>query len=176
MVRALPLAAISLVFLAGATAQTTEQGFVKGPVFTDFGPAAPVESDLAIPEDLSLQVAFDISEASGPDTLNRQFNTVARFINMHAGAGVPLEQIRPAVVVHGGAASHLLRPETGEADATGKLIMALIEQDVPVYLCGQTMAARGIAKEDLLPGVKVALSAMTAHAILADEGYSLNPF
>jgi len=28
----------------------------------------------------------------------------------------------------------------------------------------------------LLPGVEMALSAMTAHAILQQEGYTLNPF
>ncbi|MEE2877945.1 MAG: DsrE family protein, partial [Pseudomonadota bacterium] len=43
-------------------------------------------------------------------------------------------------------------------------------------LCGQTAAAREIEKDDLIPGVQIALSAMTAHAVLANQGYSLNPF
>ena len=47
---------------------------------------------------------------------------------------------------------------------------------MPVYLCGQSAAAYGIDKGDLIPGVEMALSAMTAHAVLSAEGYSLNPF
>ncbi|HCE21170.1 MAG TPA: hypothetical protein DF282_01490, partial [Hyphomonas sp.] len=47
---------------------------------------------------------------------------------------------------------------------------------VRIILCGQTAAYRDIEKSDLLPGVEIALSAMTAHAKLQQDGYSLNPF
>jgi hypothetical protein len=33
-----------------------------------------------------------------------------------------------------------------------------------------------VAAEQLIPGVKMALSAMTAHAQLQQQGYTLNPF
>jgi len=33
-----------------------------------------------------------------------------------------------------------------------------------------------VATEDLLPGVKMAVSAMTAHALLQQQGYTVNPF
>lgn len=45
-----------------------------------------------------------------------------------------------------------------------------------VILCGQSAAASGIERVDLLPGVEMALSAMTAHALLQQDGYTLNPF
>ena len=37
-------------------------------------------------------------------------------------------------------------------------------------------AAYGVAKGDLIPGVELALSAMTAHAQLQQAGYTVNPF
>ena len=45
-----------------------------------------------------------------------------------------------------------------------------------IQLCGQTAVARDISADDLLPGVTMALSAMTAHAQLQQAGYTLNPF
>ncbi|WP_233356244.1 DsrE family protein [Henriciella aquimarina] len=169
--------ALAAACLFSAQAQTADQGFVKGPVFEDYGPAAQVGDDLAIPADLDLKVAFDISEGSEDGKINRRFETVARFMNMHATAGVPRDQLHPAIVVHGAASKDLLQPEAGsEASPTYGLIRALLDEGVPIYLCGQTVAVRGIDEEDLIPGVQVALSAMTAHAVLASEGYSLNPF
>ena len=37
-------------------------------------------------------------------------------------------------------------------------------------------AAQDVTNADLQPGVKMALSAITAHAELQRQGYSLNPF
>jgi hypothetical protein len=36
--------------------------------------------------------------------------------------------------------------------------------------------AQGIAKSELLPGVKMAISASSAHALLGMQGYTLIPF
>lgn len=157
-------------------AQTAEQGFTTGPVIEDFGPAAPVEQDIEIPDGLDLKVAFDIAAPAEEGEINKGFVSVARFLNMHGKAGVDMSRVHPAVVVHGGASAQLVKSSEETPNATAPLIEALLEQGVPIYLCGQTAAARGIAKEDLIPGVQLALSAMTAHAVLAHEGYSLNPF
>jgi intracellular sulfur oxidation DsrE/DsrF family protein len=56
------------------------------------------------------------------------------------------------------------------------LIGALTDAGVRIILCGQTAAYRDISKDDLLPNVELALSAMTAHAQLQQSGYTLNPF
>jgi intracellular sulfur oxidation DsrE/DsrF family protein len=48
---------------------------------------------------------------------------------------------------------------------------------VRIILCGQSAAGLGLDETaDLLPGVEVALSAMTAHALLQQDGYTVNPF
>ena len=56
------------------------------------------------------------------------------------------------------------------------LLVALMEKGVDVIVCGQSAAAHGVEKNALIDGVKMDLSAMTAHARLAQKGYSVNPF
>jgi intracellular sulfur oxidation DsrE/DsrF family protein len=47
---------------------------------------------------------------------------------------------------------------------------------VRFILCGQSAAANGVKKADLIEGVELHLSAMTAHALLQQDGYTVNPF
>lgn len=87
-----------------------------------------------------------------------------------------------AVVFHSKGSFDLTRAEyygsqyDGAENANAAIIKALTDKNVRVILCGQTAAFYGIKNEDLLPGVEMALSAMTAHAVLQQEGYTLNPF
>ena len=51
-----------------------------------------------------------------------------------------------------------------------------LKQKYENFVCGQSAAYYGVATDDLLPGVEMALSAMTAHALLQQQDYSINPF
>ncbi|WAT16755.1 DsrE family protein [Aurantiacibacter sp. MUD11] len=165
-----------------AAAQGYPEGFTYGPVFENYGPVAEVELTEPLPADASFRHSFDIAAAAEPGEVSRQLESVARFINMHARAGVPVERIQVAVVVHGRAGLDLMHAEAyaarhdGAENANLPLIAALIEFGVPIYLCGQSAAGLGIANADLAPGVQMALSAMTAHALLQQRGYTVNPF
>ena len=87
-----------------------------------------------------------------------------------------------AVVIHGKASLDMANAKTygaaydGAENGNVEIIKALTEQGVRVILCGQSAAFYGIENKDLLPNVEMALSAMTAHAVLQQEGYTLNPF
>ena len=51
-----------LMLAACATAaQAAEEAFVKGPVFTDYGPVADVDVTMPIPPDTVLMHSFDVS-------------------------------------------------------------------------------------------------------------------
>lgn len=174
------ICASALIFAAPAMALPA--GFTTGPVFDNFGPTAPVSADTPIPENAQFKVAFDVSNVSDSGTLNRSFESAARFINMHVKAGVPIENISLAIVVHGGASVDLTNRKFYAAKKEGKqngniaAIAELQKKGVTFHLCGQSAAAYNISNADLLPGVKMDLSAMTAHALLQQEGYTLNPF
>ncbi len=150
-----------------------------GPVFTEFGNIASVETTFEIPADAAFAVAFDTSTAAEPGEINRTLSSAARFINMHVEAGVPMENIRVAVVVHDSAGFDLTNAESygahydGAENVNAAAIEALIANSVQIILCVQSTAYYEIGNADLLPGVDMALSAMTAHALLQQAGFTL---
>jgi intracellular sulfur oxidation DsrE/DsrF family protein len=164
------------------TAFAGPEAFHAGPAIPEFGKIASVESDQPIPENAVFKVRFDIGKGGKDGEINRQLDTVARFFNMHVAAGMEEKNIQLAVVLHGKGAVDATRDEyygtqyEHAQNANTALVKALIAKKVRFYVCGQTAAYYGIEKEDLLPGVKLSLSAMTAHALLDSEGYALNPF
>ena len=151
--------------------------FHEGPLIKGYGKIAAVPGASVLPEDLTFKVAWDVAKRAEADTPNRGFDTVARFLNMHNAAGVPAERLHLAIVVHGGAHRDLLGETAyGGDNPNAALIAQLVGHGVQVTLCGQTAAYYGVTADDLLPGVTMSLSAMTAHALLQQEGYTLNPF
>lgn len=165
-----------------ANAQSLD-AFTPGPVIAGHGTSIAIDSDMPIPVGTVFRIDFDIAKAATPGEVSRALDTPARFINMHVRAGVPVENIHVALVVHGGAYADLLtdaayariHPDAG-GNASRELVEALLASGAQIWLCGQTAAAYGITREDLIPGVQMSLSAMTAHALLQQEGYTLNPF
>lgn len=164
------------------TVQAGQNDFTKGKVLPEFGQVAMVEADMLIPKGTTFTVLFDAAEGTSPGSINRTLNTAARFLNMHGEAGVPEENIKLAIVFHGKASFDLTNDDfySEKFDAVentnANLIQALKEKGVRLILCGQSAAYHDISKQDLVPGVEMALSAMTAHALLQQDGFTLNPF
>lgn len=167
------LAAAVLLIAVAMPASAQNAAFHPGPYISEFGPVASVDIDQAIPKRAKFSVRYDVKDAAAPGELNKSFVSVARFLNMSVENGVAPENVRLAVVIHGGATKDVA---TRDDNANAPLVAALIDKGVDIYLCGQSAAAYEVAKDDLLPGVQMALSAMHAHALLDAEGYSLNPF
>ncbi|MBH5321012.1 DsrE family protein [Aurantiacibacter sediminis] len=171
-----------LVSYSPAFAQSMPEGFANGPVFEDFGPHASVEDVEALPAHTELRHSFDVASQS-LDRRNRGFESAARFVNMHAANGVNAERITAVVVVHGSAVLDLLTDEAlatregePEVNPSGDMVRAMIGGGVRFIVCGQSATAQGVSRDELIPGVEMALSAMTAHALLQQQGYTVNPF
>ena len=154
-----------------------------GPIIESAGAVFTIDDpDVPTPVDHTFRDVFEVVDAAdGPDQLNVSLNTAARFLNMHAQAGVPLEQLHVALVVHGPAGKDLLddahyRERFGVANPNPPVLSELARAGVRIILCGQTAAARDLPRDALAPPVEVALSAMTALVLLQDEGYRLIPF
>jgi intracellular sulfur oxidation DsrE/DsrF family protein len=179
LLTALLIAAPSVTGTAWAQDRSS---FGPGPVLPDVGPIAPVESDLPIPKGTKFKIAFDVRAKAEPGVLSRQIETAARTLNMHVAAGVPRKDVQIVVIVHGPAGWDLVKNDVyaarngGKANASADAVTKLIGAGVEFYLCGQSAASQGIKKADLLPGVKMSLSAITAHALYQQRGYTLNPF
>ena len=169
-----------LVFAFSVPLHASLNDFKDGPVIKGFGKNAIVASS-TVNEDTLLKVAFDVAKGADKGEVNRQFDSLARFINMHVAAGVPIENIQLALVVHGKAGIDLLDNPTYQKahklDNPNKaLIEALLANNVRVILCGQSAAVYDISLAQLIKGSEMELSAMTAHALLQNNGYTMNPF
>ncbi len=167
---------ILLALLLGAPASATD-----GPVFMGFGSHTPVEADLVIPRGMVLRHVYDVTAAT-PGKRNLGFETAARFINSHVGNGMAERDVAVAVVVHGSAIAELTRANAyaarnaGAANASEAMVTEMVKRGVRFIVCGQAANAMGVKKADLLPGVELAISASSAHAVLQAQGYTLNPF
>ncbi len=169
------------VFLTGFCLHAQADTFNKGPVFTDYGQHAAVSHPHAFSDTTTFHVAFDTTDQATPGDVNRKINSLARFINMHVANGVKKENIHLALVVHGKGIFDLLNKaayqENFDVDnANAPLINALLDNQVTITVCGQSAAYYGIEADQFIEGVTVSLSAMTAHAELQQQGYTLNPF
>jgi len=177
-----PLALAAALLSTPTIASDIPSPFIPGSAIPEFGKFAKIDSDMPIPPDTKFKVSFD-STASEAGKENRTLNAAARFVNMHVDAGVDVADIRLTIVVHGSAVFDMASDiaYARKYDGTTKnpnaaIIAALQKAGVEIVLCGQSAAYHGVAKQEMLPGVKMALSAMTAHALLQQEGYTLNPF
>lgn len=169
------LAVVSVVALAGGEA------FGPGPQIKGFGEIAAVPGAVLPAAASEFKVAFDVGAVGEGEKPNRKFNSLARFINMHVAAGLKPSNIHLALVVHGKASQDLLSAKARLAkqlpvNPNTQLLKALLENQTQIFLCGQTAAYYDITAADLQSGVQMSLSAMTAHAQLQQQGYTLNPF
>lgn len=184
----LALTVLAIAFIAtpapiGAqapAASTPQRKF--GPIVPSFGGVFEVpDATLLPPKDQDLKLRFDVNVGPEPGELNMNFDTVARYLNQHALAGVPRERLKAALIIHGTAGKDTLaneeyRKRFGKDNPNLKLLDELKAAGVQIYLCGQTSAARNLPRNVVAPSVAFAWSAMVAHMALDREGYVLNPF
>ncbi|MBQ4821962.1 DsrE family protein [Aquimarina sp. MMG016] len=160
-----------------------QQKQIQGQIITEFGKTYQVTNpDFDTDMKSELKVVFDVGRTFNDSTkVNPLINTAARFLNMHNHAGVPFENIKVALVIHGSAANDILndkkyKSKYGINNPNKPLISSLAKNGVQIILCGQTAAHRSISKEDALPEIKFALSAMTALVQLQNKNYRLINF
>lgn len=173
------IAALAAGALCTVAAWAGPDDFVTGPLIESYGAVAPIENQMPIPEGTVFRVAYDVSTPAEVGETNRKLVSAARFLNMHTAVGIPAEDIHIAIVVHGGAIQDISTAghfTPGVEPANADLVATLIAHGVEIYVCGQSAAYHDVGVEDLMPGVTMALSAMTAHALLQQDGYTLNPF
>jgi len=129
-------------------------------VFERYGENAPIEGGVDEPESQYFKVVFDIADRNDTGGLNRQFNSVARFINMHVRAGVPRDNIEVAMVIHGNASFDLTNDRAysekfDNANDNTDLINLLAKSGVKIFICGQSSSYHEIDKAQLNQNVKM---------------------
>lgn len=156
---------------------------VSGPVIQEYGGTFAVDQpDFKTNNKMKYKVVFDVHDSpDDPAAVNPMLNTLARFINMHTHAGVPLKNLKVVGVIHNKASKDALDNETyrnkyGVDNPNIPLMEALEKAGAKIYMCGQSINARKMDPEHLAAPVKTALSAMTVFLNLQGEGYTMIRF
>ncbi len=170
---------LTLLFALGCV-QLQAAEPTTGPIVDGYGASFAIpDADVKLPVNHDYRVVWEITTyPDGPDAVNRPLDRVARFLNLHGKAGIPVEKMHLAVVVHGAALKNMLNDEAYEPEFKTKnpnreLVERLLASGVQLYVCGQSMGFQGRSKSQLAPGVKLAPSAMTMIHLLQDEGYTV---
>lgn len=170
-----------LVFAVAKELHAQEK--IKGPLVTEYGQIYTVPNpDLKATDLNEFKAVFDLAVAPEDSAqVNPNFERVARFLNLHAEAGIAPEKIKPVMVVHGNAAMGLLKnqyykQQFGVDNPNLDLLNELHDLGVPVVLCGQTAGARDISKDKRWQHTQLALSAMTALIYYQSKDYALINF
>ncbi len=154
------------------------------PIIANYGGVFEIPFAVEKP-DPNLQYNIVIEIASGsenPKQINDALNNVARLLNLHAVGGVPKESLRVVLAIHGGATYAVLNNKEyhlkyGADNPNLKLLQALHDSGVvDLFLCGQSMKARGVDTTEIPSHVKVATSMLTTITTYQLKGYAMLKF
>ena len=120
--------------------------------------------------------------AKNPDSLsgeiNQSIDEVVRILNLHVASGIPAGNLFPVIVIAGGGMEALMtndayRKKHSADNPNLKVISELEKIGTKLIVCGQSMAFKDFNKEDLLPEVKISLTAKTVLSNYQLQGYVL---
>lgn len=167
------LACVMMVMVA------TAQNKVN-PVIKHFGTVTEVPFSVENPDPkMDYKIVIEVSSDNPkPETVHEFFDKVASVVNLHALGGVPANKLHVVMVIHGPAAPFVVnneeyRKKFNSDNPNIPLFKELTDAGVKIFVCGQSLNKRNIAKESVTPEVKPALSAITTLTTYQLKGYAL---
>lgn len=131
---------------------------------------------------LTYSIVIDVTlGAEEPDQLNPSLNNIARMLNLHGLGGVPQERLEVVAVIHSLATPTVLSNEAynekfGCDNPNDELLQALSDAGVSLFVCGQSLLARGFYPQPLHSDITVSISALTIQTEYQQKGYALLKF
>lgn len=124
------------------------------------------------------KVYFDTTAAAPAGKPNRGLESAARLVNLCALEGMPGPRLQIAVILHFNATAAALKDEAhakspaGGPNPSRELVEKLIANGVEVWVCGQSVIRGGNPLSDVLPGIRIAQSAMTFNINRPADGWT----
>ncbi|MDR9457345.1 MAG: DsrE family protein [Salegentibacter sp.] len=185
------LVIVTLIFSINFT--SAQKADALHPIVKGFGGVYEIEDAVEIPENKKTKILVDLikaetnrgNPAAEPDFSKPIWGLIntARLLNLHGVGGVSKENLEVIVVVHGTAVMSLFEDksyqeffETKYDNPNLPILDALHEAGVRVVVCGQSLLARDIKKDQLFEHTEIALSALTTISKRVQEGYVVYNF
>lgn len=151
------------------------------PVIKGHGGVTPLPGAALQPDPhKTYKVVFSLTRDKGENHVNSGLFHVARAVNLFAMAGVPTDQLKFVVVLHGAATwlavdNDTYKKQYQHDNANRELIAKLSAAGVRFVVCGQALAGMKVSHDHINPNVHLSLSALSDLIILQSEGYVLFP-
>jgi len=172
-----------LVFFLFAIVSVGQAQEKHAPMVPGFGAIYEIpDADLQPDPSLEYKLVMDVTAGpADPSEVNPSLFRIARTLNLHVLGGVSKDNIKAVAVIHSTATPSVLssqayRKHFNVDNPNTELISALTDAGVEIYICGQSLIARGYSGDKLHPDIKKSISAMTILTEYQLKGYALMPF
>lgn len=127
---------------------------------------------------LLMEVVSSIDDSVKAKEIINGFSEVGRLINLHIASGIDKKNLEVVIVVHGGALNALLTNENYKEkyktdNPNLPLIQELKNAGAKLIVCGQAMFFFNVKQEEMIPDLKVSLTAQTVLSNYQQKGYVL---
>lgn len=143
----------------------------------------PVADADEIPDpSINYKLLFELvlpTKANESKDINHGITEICRLLNLHVASGIPLKKITPVIVVHGSALFAFYNNDYYQKKfKTDNPNIAIIEELVKktgarFIACGQAMQFLEIQHSELIPQMKVSITAQTVLSHYQLKGYKL---
>lgn len=146
------------------------------------GGVLPVDASAELPSATALhKILVDVDD-DGPSHggVNARLYTAAKILNLYAMAGVPAEKVHMVILFYDRGVNLALSDgayleKYHRQNPNASLLTQLRQADVKMVACGQALGHQSFTLADVHPGIKLALSALTAREELQAAGYGSVP-
>lgn len=145
----------------------------------------PVENVTEVPDPkirykLLMEDVFPVKDSAAAKDVNGGLAEVGRIINLHIASGIPKNKLNVVVIVHGAALYALYnndhyKKKYGLDNPNIPLINELMKNGVKFIACGQAMIFFDVKKEEMVPDVRISLTAQTVLSHYQLKGYVWYP-
>jgi intracellular sulfur oxidation DsrE/DsrF family protein len=148
-----------------------------------FSGVVPVSNPDEIPDPtLNYKLLFELvdnNKATEAKDINHGLVEICRIINLHVASGIPVKNITPIIVVHAGAlhsfyTRDIYQKKYNADNPNIAIVDELIKKTGARFIaCGQAMNFFDVPREEMIPQVKVSLTAQTVLSHYQLIGYKL---
>lgn len=175
-----PTAAPALFLVSLALVARTASGgdALLPPLIPGYGEVTPIENAERPDPKVDYKIVLNATKGGTADAPPTFLDKAAKVANLLAQSGVPAEHRHVVVILQAAATPAVLNEKGLKArglarNPSADLIAKLNAAGVSVRVCGQALAGAKIARDEVMPGVQVDLSALTTVPALQLRGYAL---
>jgi intracellular sulfur oxidation DsrE/DsrF family protein len=125
---------------------------------------------------LLMEEVIPIKDSAAAKEISEGLAEVGRIINLHIASGIPKNKLDVVVVVHGPAlyalyTNDVYKKKYGINNPNIVLINELMKNGVKFIACGQVMNFFDVKQEEMVPNIKISLTAQTVLSNYQLKGY-----